>query len=369
MNVSRKIRGLFFAVLILLFVCSCGKKEKETPIVKEPEEPKQTVEIQPEEPKLPTPIPENENILTGVGDISKEAIGKRPVAVMVNNVEPALPQYGISQADVIFEIPVEGSLTRFMALYGDYTKVPKICPIRSCRYYFPALAKGFDAFYVHWGSDQTILGYVNSLGIDRLDGISNSLGLFGRDSSRRSQGYALEHTGYFDGTRFADAVQKKGLRTDLKDGKTGTAFNFCGMDDTVKPTGKTCSKVQVDFGASSSSFEYKSENKAYVKQMNGHAHKDGKSGEQLTFTNLFILETNIGIRDSKGHRSVDWAGGKNAVGYYVSNGHKQPITWSKANGDEGSYLKFYNTKGKELKINRGKSYIAFINAGQAEYTE
>ena len=27
---------------------------------------------------------------------------------MVNNVQKAMPQYGVSQADVIFEIPVEG---------------------------------------------------------------------------------------------------------------------------------------------------------------------------------------------------------------------------------------------------------------------
>ena len=58
----------------------------------------------------------NQNLLTGIDDLSKEAIGKRPVAVMVNNVEDALPQYGVGAADVIFELPVEGNLTRLMAL-------------------------------------------------------------------------------------------------------------------------------------------------------------------------------------------------------------------------------------------------------------
>lgn len=51
---------------------------------------------------------------------------------MINNVEAALPQYGISAADVIFEIPVEYDLTRLMALYGDYTQVPDVCSVRSC---------------------------------------------------------------------------------------------------------------------------------------------------------------------------------------------------------------------------------------------
>jgi len=171
-------------------------------------------------------IPRNQNLLTGIGDLSEEAIGKRPVAVMVNNIEQALPQYGISQADIIFEIPVEGSITRLMAVYADYTKLPDICPIRSCRYYYPAIAKGFDAFYVHWGSDQSILDYVNSLGIDRYDGMANPHGLFSRDKNRRSQGYSMEHTGYFKGTEFAAALEADGKRTDLKEGKEGTAFNF-----------------------------------------------------------------------------------------------------------------------------------------------
>ena len=61
---------------------------------------------------------------------------------MVNNVQKAMPQYGVGQADVIFEIPVEGDATRFMAMYGDYTKVPKVCPIRKLPLLFPGAVPG-----------------------------------------------------------------------------------------------------------------------------------------------------------------------------------------------------------------------------------
>ena len=70
-------------------------------------------------PQVETQVAGNINLLTGMPDLTPEAIGKRPVAVMVNNVRKAFPQYGIEDADVIFEIPVEGGDTRFMALYGD----------------------------------------------------------------------------------------------------------------------------------------------------------------------------------------------------------------------------------------------------------
>lgn len=354
--VSVLVVGLAVGVIL-------GKKKEPEKVVEKQSKPKPELVIEiPQEPE-PTPIPENENILTGIGDLTQEAIGKRPVAVMVNNVEPALPQYGISKADVIFEIPVEGSLTRFMALYGDYTQVPKICPIRSCRYYFPAIAKGFDAYYIHWGSDQSILGYVNSLGIDRYDGMRNPYGMFGRDNARRSAGYALEHTGYFDGTKLPSVLKKEGTRTELRKNKRGTAFRFCGMDEIITPGGKVCDYVAINFGASGSSFQYNAEKQVYVKKMNGHAHKDAKTGENLKFTNVFILETSISIRDAKGHKQIDWAGGKNAKGYYISNGKREKIHWSKKNGNEGAYLKFYDKNGQELTINRGKSYIAYVSPG------
>ena len=46
--------------------------------------------------------------LTGVGmdeDISR----LRPVAVMINDLKAAQPQLGVSQADIIYEMPAEGS--------------------------------------------------------------------------------------------------------------------------------------------------------------------------------------------------------------------------------------------------------------------
>ena len=157
-----------------------------------------TPEATAEPTEVPNAEPANVNLLTGLPTLTDEAVGKRPVAVMINNVEAALPQYGISAADVIFEIPVEYDLTRLMALYGDYTQVPDVCSVRSCRYYYPILAVGFDAVYVHWGMDETIAREtVTRLDIDRVDALEASYGLLGRDQARLDSGYALEHAGMF----------------------------------------------------------------------------------------------------------------------------------------------------------------------------
>ena len=352
-------KSLLVVLVICLMMVGCKKQENTDGSTKVSGQAVSLFQM----PKLDEiPEPKNQNLLTGWANLSEKAIGKRPVAVMVNNVEPALPQYGISQADVIFELPVEGDLTRLMAMYADYTKVPDVCAIRSCRYYYPAIAKGFDAFYIHWGSDQSIVSYLKSIQPDKYDGLSNDGGLFGRDSARRSAGYSLEHTGYFKGTKFASVVDGSGDRVNLKDAKKGTAFQFADYGTLVTPTGGTCNTVSIRFGACNSKFTYDGETNTYLKSMNGHKHIDGKTGEQLSFTNVFILETSISIRDSVGHKNLNWQGSSSSKGYYISNGAVQRILWSQSG--ESSYLKFYDESGNELEINRGKSYIAYTHSGR-----
>lgn len=359
---------------VTMGMAGCGQKKadaeetqkEEVKTTEEPEEEESTAvsgaAVEPE-----AVVPANQNLLTGIGDLSQEAIGKRPVAVMVNNVQKAMPQYGVGQADIIFEIPVEGDATRFMALYGDYTKVPQICPIRSCRYYFPALSQGFDAYYVNWGIDDTMGDYLAALNMDQIEGITNTGGLFGRDQEKLNQGYALEHTGYFDGTRLVSYIESQGLRADLLEDKKGAAFPFNGMEEQLKPEGSDCTSVQINFGAQSSAFTYDQEKKLYLKQINGQPQVDGKTGEQLSFTNVFVLETDISVRDDIGHKEIDWDGAADSVGYYVSNGGVQKIHWSKEANNENSYLRFYDESGQEISINRGKSYIALNYRNQTTF--
>ena len=77
---------------------------------------------------------------------------------------------------------------------------------------------------------------------------------------------------------------------------------------------------------------------------------------------MFVLETSISIRDDEGHKDVDCFGGEDASGYYISQGAVQKITWKK--DDEKARLKFYDESGKEIHINRGKSYIVVNYPGQ-----
>ncbi len=347
---------------VLLLVCSLMsgvtgcKKEEKKPVKKPEKKVEQTEEIVEVESK--DVIPANQNLLTGTADLTDAAIGKRPVAVMVNNVQAAMPQYGIAKADIIFEIPVEGDVTRFMALYADYTQVPRVCAVRSCRNYFPAFSQGFDAFYVNWGIDDSIADYLELLQLDQFDGMNDRNGLFARDKARINAGYALEHTAYFEGPAFASVVDSQGYRTELAENMKDTAFIFNGLEEQVKPSGGECTNVEINFGAQSATLTYDAGRNVYLKKSNGNPQIDGNTQEQLAFTNVFVLETDISVRDALGHKDIDWDGALDSVGYYVSNGGVQKIHWSKEERNENSRLRFFDESGEELKINRGKSYIA-----------
>lgn len=375
---KKRIFALCSVLLLSLTVfAGCGSKPTEESAASEPEATataaptaeaeSSAAESTAEPTEAPSTEPANVNLLTGLPTLTDGAIGKRPVAVMVNNVDAALPQYGISAADLIFELPVEYDLTRLMAVYGDYTQIPEVCSIRSCRYYYPILAVGFDAIYVNWGMNESVARpTVNSMDIDQYDGDEYGLGdCFGRDKARYESGYAWEHTGVFHGPNFPSVLEKDKVRTDLKEDKTGTAFNFVEMDKNAAPNGEDAQKVRVDFGANYSVFTYDEENHEYLKNFKDSPHMDGISKEQLKFENVIVLETEIKpYPGDEVIKYVDWEGGENAKGYYISEGKMVPITWSKA----GMYdpLKFFDANGNELQLNRGKSYIAFTYAGNCK---
>lgn len=360
-----KLRKILIFLLVLVLgvtlITGCGKS-KGVDLEGKTKSAKAGAALASAKPRGAVHVSANINLLTGVPDLTPEAYGKRPVAVMVNNIKPAFPQYGIEAADIIFEIPVEGSATRFMAIYGDYTQIPKICSIRSCRGYFPALSEGFDAVYVNWGMMDEVRAYTNTLGLTQFDGKYNEGNLFSRDADRKAAGYSMEHTGVFDGTRVDDVMIEKGLRTDIEDDKKDTAFNFVPYGETVTPTGGACKVANIDFGIAEATLTYDETNGKYWKNYNGEAQIDGVTGNQLSFTNVLVLEANIKGAANGIHRDVDWHGGE---GYYISNGAIQKIKWSKA--DEQSRLMLYDENGKELVMNRGKSYIAVNYIGDATF--
>ena len=370
MNINKKTKYTLLCLIIIVFMMilmvGCRKEE----VIPEPEpipEPTLVIETKPEpepEPEI-VEIPANQNLLTGLPTLTDEAIGKRPVAVVIGNTGPVMPQFGIGAADILMEFPVEGWQTRMVGIYGDYTQVPKIVPVRSRRSYFVQYSLGFDAIFMHWGTDDSILDYLRTLSYyDNLDGGRNPGGIFGRDQARRNAGYAVEHSSFLDGPRIPEALDTLNIRTELRDVKTGTAFNFNEMNEIVTPNGEDANTVSIDFGATNANFTFDEENQAYLKKFNNNPQIDGATEEQLAFTNLLILETDVWVKDQWNRLEMEWARDQ-ARGFYVSDGKVVEIRWTKTH--EHDYINLFTKDGEPLSINRGKTYIAVNRPGRVTF--
>ena len=260
---------ILLMLLGMLAFAGCGKSSEQEITTNQPE-PEKTV-----------------NFLTGFeGNYNP---GARPVAVTVNNLEASLPQYGISEADIIMEFPVEGGITRLMALYGDYRRVPSVCSVRSCRYYFPIFAKGFDAVYFCFGSNETLATpTLERLGADYIDGNKESDSLVFERDSERLESYSSEHTVYLKGRNMEQIFEKYGFSAERDESLGEAAFDFA---DEVISLETPCTELTAEFSSSYySDFYYDSEIGEYLKSHNSQPHIDQKSGEQLSFTNVLLLE-------------------------------------------------------------------------------
>ena len=350
-----RVLALLCALCMLISLCACGSDDEELQET-ETTEPT-TVET------TAAPKKTDYNRLTGLDNLSKQAKGKRPVAIMINNIRQSLPQYGILNADLMFECLVEGGITRMMAVFADYTKIPEVCSVRSCRYYFPYFAYGLDAVYICFGCNPTFGQMaLDKTGIDYFDGSKNyDTNLFGRDPERLGK-YAKEHTAFVKGPNIPDVLKSYKIRTDYREDKDDYIFNF----RKPKAVSKTvCESVRIDFSNSYySTFTYDKDKKAYYKTHTGKPHMDSRADGQLHYTNVFILETDVGLYKGGPLVNIDWKGG---TGYYLSYGTMRKIKWNKKTFADNIVVT--DSKGNEIPVNRGNSYIAVTDYNTTVFPE
>jgi len=70
--------------------------------------------------------------LTGLSDTSREAANRPALTIKIENTPDAMPQWGITKADVVYEEIVNGGITRLAAVFNSSAPT-QIGPVRSVR--------------------------------------------------------------------------------------------------------------------------------------------------------------------------------------------------------------------------------------------
>ena len=117
-------------------------------------------------------------------NIVNEESKSRPYAIMINNVEGARKlQSGLQDAYMVYELMVEGGITRYLALFLDQT-TERIGSIRSARHYYLDYALENDAIYVHHGYSPQAREDWSKLGVDRIEVNESTTGWRDKSASK-----------------------------------------------------------------------------------------------------------------------------------------------------------------------------------------
>ncbi len=324
---------------------------------------------------IPVPTDVMENPLTGLIEMDIENKGKRGAAITINNTRQANPSRGTSDASVIFEFETEGGQTRMLCVYEDISKIPLLGSIRSGRVGPADMCAGIGAIFFSWGSDETAVpSHVRKNSIPWVD-LNNNIYDYGKghdagevtgdrfcwyDREWKSQ-RAQEHCGVSRGDFLVRAAEYYNI--DLN-GEMPRLFNFVDPGTAKMTDAIDCTDMTVYFSSMNddAQFVYNADEGVYYKfQYEGQPQTDINNDTQIHFTNVFVLYCPINPRpnDPSTERHVDIHMEEGGTGYYVSYGKAEPITWTKPTPNDP--IKCYDSTGKEIDVNAGKSYICVVD--------
>ncbi len=292
--------------------------------------------------------------------IKAEDAKRRPYAVMINNIQAAIPQYSISNADIIYESPVEGSITRLMAIFQKPDKLKRIGSVRSCRIYFAYMSKEWDSIYVHYGQSKYAKKFLKSKQIDNICSW-NGEGAFYRTSDKPAP-----HNCYASGKGLLKQRKKLKYRKDHDDTYTGN-FKFADIDKPLElDQGIDAQKVKVGYSYNNASYKYDKDKQKYFRSQYGSKHIDAVNKKQLSCTNIIIQYVKTVLYpDNKSLKMTQKGDGK---GWYITRGKAIKITWHKDKQKSGQ-TKYYDENGEEITLNNGKTFIQIVQKEDKKKTK
>ena len=275
----------------------------------------------------------------------------RPIAVMINNHKTAQPyQTGLNDAYLVYEIVVEGGITRMMAVFKD-KDTATIGTVRSSRHYFLDYAQENDAIYTHFGWSPQAESDINNLNIDNVNGMVDSG--FWRDEELKANGVPTEHTAYTNIENILKVANKRGYETTTTS-KPLLNYSIDEIDLSTMEGAIKADSVYIKYSDyQENTFKYDAVNKVYNKYSGDTLRKDYVTGEPFAAKNIITYQVNNYSMDSYGRQEIDNIG--SGKGYFISNGYAVPITWEKKSPAGQTVYKLLN--GEELTVNDGITYI------------
>ena len=343
------MRKLICALLAMMFLIGCGlgacAEEKAVQFRDEVTLPKLT--------PADHPAIEGESQLTGL-PASGEAY--TPIAIPLDNSPEVYPLWGISEADVLFQVPLtENGATRLMALYGNVYP-EQAGGVRSGRMTLLPLARAFDAAFAYAG--------VPPIGVEPIS-VDYWLGEWGYRKPTRHFNLLGDHF-----RERVDFLKKPNnlsakiaeLHEHLAERKVAFAERPFLFTDEAPEAGEEATVISVEYlhhgnssktnESSASTFEWQ-HGTGYIRTSKAGGMTDRTTGETVAFANVVIMKVAVEWEKGYPYYANQMRGSGAAV--FFQDGRMTEGAWLH-NGDTDR-LVFLDEKGNEMTFQRGKTFI------------
>ncbi|MBO0835684.1 MAG: DUF3048 domain-containing protein [Actinobacteria bacterium] len=264
----------------------------------------------------------------------------RPViAVKIDNIVFARPQTGIGKADLVYVIPVEGGLSRFMAVFSS--SVPKVIgPVRSAREDDLALLMQFGRpAFAYSGAQPQLLPVVEHA--RTVDLYSNRVGGYYRDNGRIAP-YNL----YARGPALEAEAKGASVARDI-------GFRFGPPPATG---GVPTASVSAGYSAASFSFTWSASHHTWIVSMDGQTAMTTDT-DKMNAPTVVIQHTVV-----RKSRFIEWGAlppyadsTGSGTAQVLRDGRVYQARWSRPSLNGGT--KFTTPTGEPMNFERGPVWI------------
>ena len=277
---------------------------------------------------------------------------RRPMAVVLAEDPVARPLTGLSQADLVFEMPViTNSITRMIAVYVCHSP-EEIGSLRSARHDFIPLMMGLDAILAHWGGSHFALDELNAGVMDNIDAMKNPYNAF-----YQKKGIPQPHNGFTSMERLINSAKKLGYRLENK-------FEGYPHSQSAKNSQEKTSRI-LRIGYSypyNVSYQYEPTTNSYLRYRTNLKEIDKSNNQQIEAKNIVVMRAFSRQIQGPDYNDLDIEGKGECQVY--QNGQVIPCTWWKSKSNPASKLYFLDEDNQEIPFVPGQTWIEIVEPNQ-----
>lgn len=292
--------------------------------------------------------------LTGQVFADPALLARPVVAVKIDNVDGlSTPQAGINEADVVYELQVEGQITRLLSLFHTSEAGP-IGPVRSARGSEIGLLEELNAPLFTWHGANEILGSL----VRQSKVVPRSFDDVPAQFFRRGD-RPTPYNSFIHGIAQIRATAPAG-----HPGPTRPLFTFAAPGQAPSPHAVPASTVIIRFpppfgsGGGEAPVTYTWDGARWLRTQAGHPHVDTE-GRQVAVENVIVRFTEAldsGTTDGSGVRVPTAQVFGSNVAWVFSQGTVTVGTWVKTDADTPT--RYLDQDGNDIALASGKTWIS-----------